>query len=126
MNYTSIVGDFKYFNLVFLVCYLCAPAQSVFIEENPLQLLGQKSTLYLCTSFCDRMYQKCALVPVTGSTPVSLAYSSGTDFCQNGLNDPANQLNIKVRDGNCFNGAVQPHQWMVLSLLFALILFVLF
>ncbi|KAL9653480.1 hypothetical protein ABK040_002113 [Willaertia magna] len=88
------------------VCYLCAPSQTVFIEEK-LPLFGQKSVLHLCNSFCDRLYTKCALVPVTNDRPVALAFSSGKDFCENGLNDPANQLQIKVRDGNCFNASSQ-------------------
>lgn len=87
-----------------IVCYLCSPGQTVFIEEH-IQIMGQRSILYLCESFCNRLYQKCALVPVTGGRPVSLAFSSGEDFCTRGLEDPANQLQIKVRTGNCFNGA---------------------
>ncbi|KAF0974352.1 hypothetical protein FDP41_006384 [Naegleria fowleri] len=86
------------------ICYLCSPGQTVFIEEH-IQIMGQRSILYLCESFCNRLYQKCALVPVTGGRPVSLAFSSGEDFCTRGLEDPANQLQIKVRTGNCFNGA---------------------
>ncbi|KAG2375381.1 hypothetical protein C9374_010004 [Naegleria lovaniensis] len=86
------------------ICYLCSPGQTTFIEEN-IQIFGQRSTLYLCKSFCDRLYQKCALVPVTGGRPVSFAFSNGDDFCTRGLNDPANQLEIKVRTGNCFNKA---------------------
>ena len=56
----------------YLMCYVCAPNQETFYEDE---------TLTVCEEFCDRWYTSCKNAIWKGLVVQNL-YKSGTEFCK--------------------------------------------
>ena len=74
-------------HLNYLYCYICAPNQNTFLS---------KSTLTVCVSFCNRLYQACGSAFLKGER-VKEKYQSGKEFCESRRFEVANDSS-----GGCF------------------------
>lgn len=84
----------------------CDGNQTNYLSFNSLQ---QKVDFKICRTFCDVIYDRCGLAPISGPPDIQLIrtkYADGKAMCEGELG-PKFSFNLQVVDGNqqCFNAA---------------------
>ena len=71
----------------FLMCYVCAPNQNLFYEDERLTV---------CEAFCDKWFAACGEAKLKGMKIKEL-FKSGKEFCQ------ARKFSVRGSGPNCFS-----------------------
>ncbi len=100
----------------------CDGNQTNYLNYN---LLQQTVDFKICRSFCDTMYDRCGLAPITPPPNVQLIrnkYANGKLFCEGELATRFS-FNLQVVDSNqqCFNAASSVYISTLAILLLALL-----
>lgn len=87
------------------VCFPCDGSQTNYLKYN---IIMQRQEFTVCQTFCDRMYDKCRLVPIDSQgNLIGTKYKDGSSMCLGEFGPRIKDWTMLVDTQNCFNSSPQ-------------------